>query len=132
MLKQEPLPGYQSRGSIVNISSICSTIAMPGLMAYSGSKGGVLGLSKTDAVDYGPSGIRINVVGPGNTVTPMLRSAMGNHHMKHYAANTPLQRLGEPEDIGNAVVWLSSPMAAYVHGILLPVDGGLNLRTGPT
>lgn len=131
MLTQDPLPGFEVRGSIVNVSSICSTIAMPGLMAYSGSKGGVLGLSKTDAIDYGPEKIRVNVVGPGNTITPMLRSAMGPDHMTHYAANTPLQRLGEPEDIANAIVWLSSPLAAYVQGVFLPVDGGLNLCTGP-
>jgi len=131
MLKQEPLEGFQVRGSIVNVSSLCATIAMPGLMAYSGTKGGVLGLTKTDAFDYGPEKIRVNCVGPGNTLTPMLRSVMGEGHMKHYATNTPLQRLGDPEDIANAVVWLSSPQAAYITGILLPVDGGLALATGP-
>lgn len=131
MLKQDPLPGWEQRGSIVNVGSISSTIAMPGLSVYSGTKGGVLGLTKTDAFDYGGDKIRINMVGPGNTITPMLRSAMGKHHMEHYAANTPLKRLGDPSDIGNAIVWLSSPRAAYVTGIMLSVDGGLNLATGP-
>lgn len=131
MLKQDPLPGFQCRGSIVNVGSISSTIAMPGLSVYSGTKGGVLGLTKTDALDYGPHKIRVNMVGPGNTITPMLRSAMGEHHMEHYAANTPLRRLGDPEDIGNAITFLSSPRAAYITGITISVDGGLNLATGP-
>lgn len=131
MLKQSPLPGYESCGSIVNVGSLCSTIAMPGLTAYSASKGGVLALSKCDALDYGPSKIRINCVGPGNVITPMLKSSMGEDHMTNMAAMTPLRRLGRPEDIGNAVVWLSSPMASYLTGVFLPVDGGLSLATGP-
>jgi NAD(P)-dependent dehydrogenase (short-subunit alcohol dehydrogenase family) len=100
-------------------------------MAYSGAKGGVLGLVKTDALDYGRHKIRVNCVAPGNTVTPMLSSTMGEAHINMYSANTPLQRLGQPVDVGNAVAWLSSPMAAYITGILLPVDGGLQLKTGP-
>lgn len=132
MLKQEPLPGYDCRGSIVNVTSLCATSSIPGLTAYSASKGGLLGISKTDALDYGPEKIRVNCVAPGNTITPMVYRAMGEEHMKMYAASTPLRRNAEPEDIANAIVWLSSPYAAYVTGISLPVDGGLNLNTGPS
>lgn len=131
MLKQSPLPGFECRGSIVNVGSLCSTIAMPGLTAYSATKGGVLGLSKSDALDYGPSQIRVNCVGPGNILTPMLKSSMGDDQMKKMESITPLRRLGRPEDIGNAVSWLSSPMASYLTGVFLPVDGGLALCTGP-
>lgn len=131
MVKQDPLPGFQCRGSIVNVGSLSSTIAMPGLSVYSGTKGAVLGLTKTDALDYGPEKIRLNMVAPGNTITPMLQAVMGEHYMEHFAANTPLRRLAEPEDIANAVLFLSSPRAAYISGVNLPVDGGMSLATGP-
>jgi hypothetical protein len=131
MLKQDPLEGYQSRGSIVNVTSLCSTIAMPGLTAFSGTQGGILGLTKTDALDFGPQQIRINCVAPGNVVTSMMDTAMGEEDQKSYASRTPLRRLGQAEDIANAAVWLSSPMAAYITGISLPVDGGFCLVTGP-
>lgn len=131
MLKQDPLPQFGYRGSIVNITSLCATIAIPGLAAYSATKGGIWGFTKTDALDYGPQGIRINAVAPGNTVTPMVVKAMPVDHLKTCAALTPLRRNAEPEDIANAIVWLSSPRAAFITGISLPVDGGWNLQTGP-
>jgi NAD(P)-dependent dehydrogenase (short-subunit alcohol dehydrogenase family) len=61
----------------------------------------------------------------------MLDSELGEEDQKHYASRTPLRRLGQLEDIANAVIWLSSPMAAYITGISLPVDGGFSLSTGP-
>lgn len=131
MLKQDPLPGFEQRGSIVNVGSLCSTIAIPGLSVYSGTKGAVLGFTKTDALDFGPHKIRINMVAPGNTITPMLMGAMGKKHIEHFSANTPLRRLGNPDDIANVIVFLSSPRAAYITGISIPVDGGMNLATGP-
>jgi NAD(P)-dependent dehydrogenase (short-subunit alcohol dehydrogenase family) len=115
MLKQQPLPGFEQVGSIVNITSLCATNAVPGLPAYSASKGGLWGMSKVDALDYGPAKIRVNCVAPGNTFTPMLAGAMGPEHGKHYASITPLRRLGRTEDIANAVVFLAGPRAAYIH-----------------
>jgi NAD(P)-dependent dehydrogenase (short-subunit alcohol dehydrogenase family) len=131
MLKQEPLPGFEQRGSIVNVGSIASRNATPGLSVYSATKAGVLGLTKTDALDYGGDKIRINMVAPGSTITPMLKYAMGEQYMKQDAAQAPLKRLGIPEDIANVIVFLASPRAAYVTGIMVPVDGGLSLATGP-
>lgn len=131
MSKQEILEGYKDRGSIVNVTSLCSTIAMPGLTAFSGTQGGILGMTKTDALDYGPQRVRVNCVAPGNIATSMLDSAVGEGEEEGYASRTPLRCLGQSEDVANAAVWLSSPMAAYVTGISLPVDGGFSLRTGP-
>ncbi|KAJ5633481.1 hypothetical protein N7490_009820 [Penicillium lividum] len=131
MLKQSPLQGFESRGSIVNVASLCATIAMPGLTGYSTTKGGILGLTRADALDYGAHHIRVNCVSPGNIITPMLSGVMGEEHMTNMAGITPLRRLGRPDDIANAVVWLSSPMACYLTGVNLPVDGGLALSNGP-
>jgi 3-oxoacyl-[acyl-carrier protein] reductase len=115
----------------VNVTSLCATISVPGLTAYSGSKGGILGLSKTDALDYGSDKIRINCIAPGTIETPMSLEAMGEDYIRRTARTTPLKRNGQPEDVANAVAWLSSPQAAFITGITLPVDGGLNLYTGP-
>lgn len=115
----------------MNVTSLCATIAIPGMSAYSASKGGILGLSKTDALDYGPDKIRINCIAPGTIETPMSLGAMGDAFIKQAAWVTPLRRKGEPEDIANAAAWLSSPQASFITGITLPIDGGLNLNTGP-
>jgi len=131
MLKQDILPGLQNRGSIVNITSLCQTVPMNNYTAYSASKGGVLGLTKCDAFDYGPDSIRVNCIAPGNTTTPMLIEAAGDEGLRYLASNTPLRRNATPEDIANAIVWLSSPRASFITGTTLTIDGGYNLRNGP-
>lgn len=131
MLKQTPLPGFESRGSIVNVASLSSVVAQPGLVAYSASKAGIIGLTKVDAFDFGPEGIRVNSVAPGATATAMVVSTLGEEVMNKIAGMTPLRRMARPEEIANAVVWLSGPMAQYITGINLPVDGGFNIATGP-
>jgi NAD(P)-dependent dehydrogenase (short-subunit alcohol dehydrogenase family) len=130
MLKQDILDGYQCRGSIVNVTSLAAKGVIPLLSIYSATKAAILAQSKTDALDYGPDLIRVNCVAPGNTETPMVTKAMGPEHLKANAAINPLRRNAQPEDIANAIVWLSSPYAGYVTGIQLPVDGGQNLFTG--
>lgn len=97
--------------------------------AYSASKGGVLGLTRCDAFDYGPDGIRVNCVAPGNTTTAMLTEAVGEAGLKALAAATPLRRNASPKDIANAIVWLSGSKASFVTGTTLTVDGGFNLST---
>lgn len=132
MVKQDPLKGFsQLRGSIVNITSVCATISVPGLSIYSGSKGGILGITRTDALDYGKHGIRVNAIAPGSTDTPMVDDLLGEDGKKYYQNASPLQRLAQPRDIAQGIVFLSSPNAGYITGVSLQVDGGLWLRTGP-
>jgi NAD(P)-dependent dehydrogenase (short-subunit alcohol dehydrogenase family) len=114
-------------GAIVNTSSILGLVAMPGAFAYTAAKHGVAGLTKAAALQYAQKGIRVNAVCPGYIHTPMversvgLGSEMAQHITKHLQ---PIGRLGKPEEIAEAVVWLCSPAASLVTGITMPVDGG--------
>lgn len=117
-------------GSIVNLSSGAGIVPSPGLAAYSASKHGVLGLTKTAAHENARTGVRVNAVCPGVTDTPMLASAMaGNEGVKKMIlASSPSGRLGRPEEIAEAVVWLCSDRASYVSGEAMLVDGGAVAR----
>ncbi len=116
----------QGGGTIVNTSSGAGVVATPGLAHYSASKHGVLGLTKTAAHENARTGIRINAVCPGSVDTPMLRAAMaGNEAIeKMVLRGQPTGRLGRPEEIAEAVVWLCSERASFVTGESLLVDGG--------
>lgn len=127
MLKQDPLPGSECRGSIVNVTSICATAPLLGLTAYSATQAACVALTKTDALDYGPEKIRLNSVAPGNIIGADV--ALGTSDAQHHqlAEKTTLKRNGKLEDVANAVCWLSSPQAAFITGLHFPVDGGLHL-----
>jgi NAD(P)-dependent dehydrogenase (short-subunit alcohol dehydrogenase family) len=119
------LPHMRARGSgaIINCAS-ASGIRNPniGLSLYSASKAAVISLTKSAALEYGPE-IRINAVSPGRVETPMmLGSKIAN--MDAVAASLPLKRLGRPEEVANAVLWLASDEASFVTGHILEVDGG--------
>jgi NAD(P)-dependent dehydrogenase (short-subunit alcohol dehydrogenase family) len=113
-------------GAIVNCSSIAGLIGFPSIPAYTASKHAVLGLTKTAALEYAKSGIRVNAVCPGVIRTPMIgRFTKGDS--KAYAqlvAGEPVARLGEPEEVAQAVLWLCSDAASFVTGHPLVVDGG--------
>jgi NAD(P)-dependent dehydrogenase (short-subunit alcohol dehydrogenase family) len=117
----------QGGGTIVNTSSILGLVGMGGAFAYTAAKHGVAGLTKSAALLYAQQGIRVNAVCPGYIHTPMversvgLESNMAQHITKHLQ---PIGRLGRPEEIAEAVVWLCSPAASLVTGITMPVDGG--------
>lgn len=119
MLKQ----GY---GAIVNCSSIGGMAAARGRAPYSASKHGIIGLTQSAAIDYADRGIRINAVCPGTIDTPMVTSI--THGDKDVFASfekaTPMGRAGRPEEIAEAVLWLSSSASSYVTGQTLVVDGG--------
>jgi NAD(P)-dependent dehydrogenase (short-subunit alcohol dehydrogenase family) len=116
----------QGSGAIVNCSSIGGLIGLPGRASYHASKHAVIGLTRSAAMEYAPRGIRINAVCPGTIATPMVTAmiAKGDLDETEAIANQPIGRLGTPEEIAAAVLWLCSPGASLVTGIVLPVDGG--------
>jgi NAD(P)-dependent dehydrogenase (short-subunit alcohol dehydrogenase family) len=116
-------------GSIINIGSGWSLKGGPKAASYCAAKGGAVNLTRAMAIDHGPHNIRVNCICPGDIDTPMLRSECaqlgGNvqSFMKE-AANRPLARVGMPEDVANAVLFLASPMSTWITGTALVVDGG--------
>lgn len=115
-------------GRIINISSVASGstgIGFPGAAHYTASKGGIIGMSETLAIEWAPHGITVNVIAPGAIDTPMVEGAkMTNEVKEALFAHIPLKRMGKPEEIAAAVVFLSSEEASYVTGATLYVDGG--------
>jgi NAD(P)-dependent dehydrogenase (short-subunit alcohol dehydrogenase family) len=116
----------QNRGAIVNTSSIMGLAGAIRVPAYTAAKHGVAGLTKAAALEYGRHGIRINAVCPAPIYTPMLMGAFEKRPdmEERYARSEPLKRLGQPEEVGEAVAWLCSDRASYVTGLPMPVDGG--------
>ncbi len=116
----------QGSGAIVNCSSIGGLIGNPGLAAYHGSKHGVIGLTKSAALENAPRGIRVNAVCPGTIDTPMVAKmkAAKPEAMDGFIARQPIGRLGRPEEIASVVLFLRSDAASFVLGHALAVDGG--------
>jgi meso-butanediol dehydrogenase/(S,S)-butanediol dehydrogenase/diacetyl reductase len=122
------LPDMTEKGSgvIINIASV-NALGYYGNEAYSAAKAGVLSLTRSLAVRYGPSGVRTNAVVPGTLRTPAWeeRRRQDPEVFERVAAWYPLGRVGEPEDVANVVLFLASDEASWITGIALPVDGGL-------
>jgi NAD(P)-dependent dehydrogenase (short-subunit alcohol dehydrogenase family) len=119
----------ETKGSIINIGSIQSFVALPNSTAYTTSKGGVRLLTKALAIELSPLGIRVNAIGPGFTATPLNATAREDAaYMANFASRIPLGRIGTPEDIAGPAVFLASDMAGYITGVTLPVDGGYLAR----
>ena len=120
----------QGGGAIVNTSSNFGLVGSNGMPAYSASKHGVLGLTKTAALEYAKSGIRVNAVCPGPVQTPLVdkvlaaQPELGDQIIKAIEAREPVGRMGQPEEIAEAVVWLCSDAASFVTGTAMSVDGG--------
>lgn len=114
-----------AQGAIVNLASIMSFSAGPGLAGYAASKGAVGQLTKALAHDLAPFGVRVNAIAPGVISTPMTQATRDNPEaLARFMAHTPLKRPGEPEELVGPVMFLASDAASYVTGAILPVDGG--------
>ncbi|MCK1616406.1 SDR family oxidoreductase [Bradyrhizobium sp. 159] len=116
----------QGSGAIVNCSSLGGLVGLPQRAAYHGTKHAVLGMTKSAAVEYAPRGIRINAVCPGTIDTPMVADMLHGQSeaMAEIMKQQSIGRLGRPEEVAAAVLWLCSPAASFVIGVGLPVDGG--------
>jgi NAD(P)-dependent dehydrogenase (short-subunit alcohol dehydrogenase family) len=110
-------------GAIVNTSSIAGLVGFPQSSPYVASKHGVLGLTKTAALEYSEQGVRVNAICPGVIETPMV-AASDQAQIEQVTAATPIGRLGVPEEIGDAAVWLCSDEASFVTGESFTIDGG--------
>ncbi|MDF2435228.1 MAG: hypothetical protein JWP44_4859 [Mucilaginibacter sp.] len=113
----------QGSGAIVNCSSLGGLVGLPGRAAYHASKHGVIGLTKSAALDNATRGIRVNAICPGCIDTPM-GDEIDPAAMREFLKEQPIGRMGEPEEVAGAVLWLCSPGASFILGVALPVDGG--------
>lgn len=122
-----PMMLTQGRGAIVNMSSVAGVTGFPGHAAYTASKHGVIGLTKTVALDYAKSGIRVNAICPAYTRTPMLARMLEKKSdlEAKLISRVPLRRLGTAEEIAQAVIYLFSDAASFITGHALVMDGGI-------
>jgi NAD(P)-dependent dehydrogenase (short-subunit alcohol dehydrogenase family) len=129
------LPRMRARGggSIVNVASLQATLTQAGAFPYAAAKAGVVGLTKSLALEEGPFGIRVNAVSPGYTRTRLVVDALeatadSEAAEREIAAKHPLRRIAEPEEVASMIVVLASPFASFVTGADIAVDGGLGCR----
>lgn len=125
----------QGGGSIINTASALGTVGLPGVTAYSASKGGIIALTKALAIELAPQKIRVNCICPGATETPMLDEMFKGksglelaEERKAHLAGIPLSRFGQPADIANAALFLASDESSFITGSVLLVDGGFTAQ----
>jgi len=116
-------------GSIIMITSMAALFGIPSVAAYSASKSAIAGLTRQLAVEFGPSGVRVNAIAPGFIETDMNRDIFRNDpgRLKKVLDRTPMGTLGKPEDVAETALFLASPAARYLTGVSIPVDGGTSI-----
>lgn len=122
-------------GSIVNVSSVQSLVGFLGWSGYAASKGGINALTQQAAVEYAPQGIRVNAIIPGTILTGMNEGILREHPdpdslMALWSSMHPIGRIGQPDEVATAVVYLASDESSFVTGMLLRVDGGMVVKAG--
>lgn len=121
----------ESKGAVVNVASVSGTGGDWGMAAYNASKGAVVNFTRSLALELGPAGVRVNAVAPSMTRTDMAEGPISNQEtMKKLKDRMPLGRPAEPEEIADPILFLLSPLARFVTGAILPVDGGVSASNG--
>ncbi|KAK0385193.1 hypothetical protein NLU13_7671 [Sarocladium strictum] len=130
MVGQEPLREHPAqRGAIVNVASQLGIVARPGAAAYCASKAAIINMTRSDAIDYAKDGIRVNCVCPGVIESPMTTgSAEVIERLKPAINIAPMQRMGKPDEVADAVMFLCPPHASFIQGHALIVDGGYTIN----
>jgi NAD(P)-dependent dehydrogenase (short-subunit alcohol dehydrogenase family) len=133
LMSRSALPAIRAAGrggSVINIASVQGVQSMPRVPSYAASKGGVLSLTRNMALDYAPEGIRVNAICPGTIDSELVRAAARaeggdlDETLRRYGAFHPLGRLGQPEDVAEAALFLASDRSSFMTGSYLTVDGG--------
>lgn len=116
----------KNAGCIINISSMAAQYGLPKVIAYTASKTAIDGMTRAMAVELSPKGIRVNAIAPGFIYSAMTEKALNSdpERKAKVFGRTPMGHMGQPEDIGNAALYLASDAAKYVTGVILPIDGG--------
>ncbi|KAK8194737.1 oxidoreductase [Phyllosticta capitalensis] len=130
MMRQDPLPSHDARrpaqrGAIVNIASQLGIVGRPNAAAYCASKGAVIALTRSDAIDYSAHGIRVNCICPGVIETPFIMTKQEDREaILPFAEIAPMKRMGQPYEVADAALFLCSTKASFVQGHAMTVDGG--------
>lgn len=124
MRYQIPAMLESKSGSIINIASILGSVSYANSSAYVAAKHGVVGLTKNAAVEYATKNIRVNSIGPGFILTPLVKKALNQEALNFLESKHPMGRLGKPEEVAELALWLASSKASFVTGSYYTVDGG--------
>lgn len=115
----------KNRGAVVNVSSIVGSQGTPYMTGYAAAKGAVNSMTRNAAIEWAAAGVRCNAVVPGAIMTDPTKAILPDEQAQTYMESLiPMRRIGDPEEVANAIVFLASPLASYITGVLLPVDGG--------